>query len=58
MKVADTVGAGDSFTGAFCAALLEGRSIKEAHRRAVDVSAYVCTCAGAMPPIPEEYQKG
>lgn len=58
VKVADTVGAGDSFTGAFCAALLEGRSIKDAHRRAVDVSAYVCTCAGAMPPIPEEYQKG
>ena len=52
VEVVDTVGAGDSFTGAFCASLLRGLPVAEAHRRAVDVSAYVCTCAGAMPELP------
>lgn len=54
VEVVDTVGAGDSFTGTFCASLLHGNSIAEAHRKAVEVSAYVCTQAGAMPEIPEE----
>ena len=49
VKVVDTVGAGDSFTGAFVASLLSGKSIREAHQKAVDVSAFVCTQAGAMP---------
>ena len=55
VEVADTVGAGDSFTASFVAAILAGKSIEEAHRLAVDVSAYVCTCYGAMPAIPREY---
>jgi fructokinase len=55
VKVADTVGAGDSFTGSFCAAILEGRSIEEAHELAVKVSAYVCTQKGAMPKLPTEF---
>lgn len=54
VEVADTVGAGDSFTAAFIAALLAGRSIAEAHRLAVEVSAWVCTQHGAMPRLPEE----
>ena len=33
VEVADTVGAGDSFTGSFCAAILNGKSVDEAHRR-------------------------
>ncbi|MBQ0118825.1 MAG: carbohydrate kinase, partial [Bacteroidales bacterium] len=49
VQVADTVGAGDSFTGAFVALLLQGKSIREAHQMAVKVSAFVCTQAGAMP---------
>ena len=49
VEVIDTVGAGDSFTGAFVASLLSGRSIREAHQKAVEVSAFVCTQAGAMP---------
>ena len=49
VEVVDTVGAGDSFTGAFVASLLSGKSIREAHQKAVDVSAFVCTQAGAMP---------
>ena len=54
VKVADTVGAGDSFTGAFIAALLCGKDIKKAHELAVEVSAYVCTQNGAMPELPDE----
>ena len=53
VEVADTVGAGDSFTAAFTAAILRGKSIPEAHQLAVNVSAYVCTQAGAMPVLPE-----
>lgn len=55
VEVADTVGAGDSFTGAFCSAILKGKSVCEAHRTAVEVSAYVCTQNGAMPKLPEKY---
>ncbi len=54
VDVADTVGAGDSFTGAFIASILKGKSIVEAHKRAVEVSAYVCTQNGAMPLMPAE----
>ena len=57
VKVADTVGAGDSFTGTFCAALLRGKPIRIAHRLAVDVSAYVCTQQGGMPTLPEELRR-
>lgn len=54
VKVADTVGAGDSFTATFVSSLLLGKTVKEAHERAVKVSAFVCTQNGAMPIIPEE----
>ncbi|MBR6489787.1 MAG: carbohydrate kinase [Muribaculaceae bacterium] len=54
VEVADTVGAGDSFTGAFCASILAGKSVSEAHEIAVKVSAYVCTRNGAMPTLPPE----
>jgi len=54
VAVADTVGAGDSFTGAFTAAILAGKSVEEAHQLAVEVSAFVCTQSGAMPVLPDE----
>ena len=54
VEVADTVGAGDSFTGTFVASLLSGKTMREAHNRAVKVSAYVCTQNGAMPQLPKE----
>lgn len=57
VEVADTVGAGDSFTGAFVASILRGKSVREAHELAVKVSAYVCTQNGAMPVLPEEFKK-
>lgn len=58
VKVADTVGAGDSFTGAFTASTLSGKSVREAHELAVKVSAFVCTKAGAMPKIPDSLKEG
>jgi len=51
VEVVDTVGAGDSFTAAFVACTLLGKTIKEAHHKAVEVSAFVCTQAGAMPKL-------
>ena len=54
VEVADTVGAGDSFTGTFTAAILAGKCIAEAHSLAVEASAYVCTKNGAMPTLPKE----
>ena len=54
VKVADTVGAGDSFTGTFVANLLQGKPVVEAHEKAVKVSAFVCTQNGAMPTVPQE----
>lgn len=55
VKVADTVGAGDSFTATLIAGLLKGVPVAEAHQRAVEVSAFVCTRQGAMPALPKKY---
>lgn len=52
VEVADTVGAGDSFTAAFIASILKGKSVSEAHQKAVETSAFVCTQQGAMPTLP------
>ena len=57
VEVADTVGAGDSFTGSFCAAIINGKAVQEAHKKAVEVSAFVCTQNGAMPTLPEKLLK-
>lgn len=54
VNVADTVGAGDSFTAAFISAILQGKNSIEAHQLAVKVSAYVCTQKGAMIQLPKE----
>ena len=53
VPVADTVGAGDSFTAVFVTSLLQGKTISESHNLAVDVSAFVCTQSGAINPLPE-----
>ena len=54
VEVADTVGAGDSFTAAFLASILKGLPVSEAHAKAVQTSAFVCTRKGAMPILPPE----
>ena len=57
VKVKDVVGAGDSFTGAFIGSILNGKTIEDAHRIAVNVSAYVCEQPDGMPEIPEKLKK-
>lgn len=57
VEVADTVGAGDSFTAAFISSVLKGKSVSEAHRCAVLTSAFVCTQKGAMPVLPDELKE-
>lgn len=52
VEVVDTVGAGDSFTAAFVSAIIKNVPVREAHKLAVEVSAYVCTQNGAMPELP------
>lgn len=54
VEVADTVGAGDSFTAAFIVSILKGKTVAEAHTLAVKTSAFVCTQNGAMPLLPKE----
>lgn len=49
VEVADTVGAGDSFSGAFVYSILTGKTLREAHQIAVEIAAFVCTQEGAWP---------
>lgn len=53
VEVVDTVGAGDSFTATFVVSILKGMTVAEAHRKAVEVSAYTCTQNGAVNPLPD-----
>jgi fructokinase len=57
IEVADTVGAGDSFTAILVAGMLNGIELKTIHYTATDVAAYVCTQHGATPTIPEKIIK-
>lgn len=52
VEIADTVGAGDSFTAAMALAYMRDRSLEEVAQYATEVAAHVCTCPGAMPEIP------
>ena len=54
VEVVDTVGAGDSFSGTFTARTLLGDTLAEAHRKAVNTAAFVCTQNGAWPTYPEQ----
>lgn len=54
VKVADTIGAGDSFTATMVMGLLYKQPLAALHQKAVDVSAFVCTHHGATPVLPEE----
>ncbi len=48
-KVADTIGAGDAFAAAVTMGILNDLPLKEIHKKAVEISAFVCTKDGAMP---------
>lgn len=55
-NMADTIGAGDSFTASVIIGLLQGHSLEQISKHANKLAAYVCSCKGAMPAIPEEYK--
>jgi fructokinase len=55
VDVVDTVGAGDSFTAALVLGLLYGESLESVHKFASEVAAFVCSCAGATPTLPERF---
>ena len=56
IRVADTVGAGDSFTAAFVMGYLRREPLSRIHMSAVKISSYVCSCAGAINPLPENLE--
>lgn len=53
-RVVDTVGAGDAFTAAMTLGLLADRDIDTINHRANQVAAYVASCAGGTPELPQE----
>ena len=57
-EIADTVGAGDSFTAAMILGTLAGWSLERIAARAAAVAAYVCSQSGATPRLPEELTGG
>jgi fructokinase len=54
VTVVDSVGAGDAFTAAVAVGLLRGADLGRIQERANRIAAYVCTQAGATPPMPGE----
>lgn len=52
VEAVDTVGAGDSFAGAFCARIIEGDTLVEASTYACRVGAFSVTRPGAQPSYP------
>jgi fructokinase len=55
-EICDTVGAGDSFTATVALGVLSGWSLEEISVAANQVAAYVCSCDGAVPPMPERFR--
>ena len=53
IKIVDTIGAGDSFTVALVLGLLQKMALDEINTLADEVARYVCSCAGATPPLPK-----
>ncbi len=51
-RVADTIGAGDSFTAALALGLLANWPLDLVHERASKVAAYVCSQPGGTPELP------
>ena len=57
LTIADTVGAGDSYTAALALGLLHGQPAGEILAFAHRVADYVCTQPGATPPLPAELRQ-
>jgi fructokinase len=57
VEIVDAVGAGDAFTAATVVGWLAGKSLEEMNAAASEVAAYVCTQAGATPPLPQDLKK-
>lgn len=55
LKVADTVGAGDSYTAALALGLLSGKAPEDILCIAHRVADFVCTQSGATPPMPADF---
>lgn len=53
IKLADTVGAGDSFTAILIAGMLNKMKLEDIHSAATNVAAFVCTMHGATPKLPK-----
>ena len=49
VTVADTIGAGDSFTATLAVGLLQDWPLETIHARAIQLAGYVCTQSGATP---------
>lgn len=56
-RIEDTIGAGDSFTAAMTLGFLAGWNLDRINEHANRLAAYVCSCAGATPPLPEHLQE-
>lgn len=54
VHVADTIGAGDSFSATLIMGLIKGESIRMIHKQANSISAFVCMQHGATPTLPVE----
>ena len=57
LTVADTVGAGDSYTASLALGLLAGHAPEQIIRFAHRVADHVCTQPGATPPMPEPLRR-
>ena len=49
IEIVDTIGAGDSFTATIVMGILNENPVTETHKKAIEVSAFVCSSKGAMP---------
>jgi len=56
-NIADTVGAGDAFTAALVMGLLRKKKLEEINSIANEIARYVCSRAGATPPLPDRFSK-
>jgi fructokinase len=55
IEIVDTVGAGDAFTAAMVMGLLQKMELDEINYLADEVARYVCSSAGATPPLPKKF---